>query len=153
MAVAAYRAQNRGSDHSAPIVVEVLRALIDLMDALRLVLRVSRSTAQEAGVEGPGSDVPVPGPLVPGQADPPALRISSGTAVAVRRSGFPRALRRAKQAGALRPGDAIRLESAERVVITYVSGGFAPTDRYIEWRGPPLSNWANVPGDVHVLLA
>jgi hypothetical protein len=34
-----------------------------------------------------------------------------------------------------------------------VSLGFAPTDRYIEWRGPLLSNWANVRADVQVLLA
>ena len=60
--------------------------------------------------------------------------------------------RRAKPAGALRPGDAIRLESGKRVVITYVSVGFAPTDRYIEWRGAPTRNWANVSLNAQVIM-
>jgi hypothetical protein len=129
--------------------------LINLMDALRIVLRVSRSTAQEAGagVEMPGSVAPIPGPRVPGHADPPPIRISSGTPVAVRGSGYSGATGRAKPAGALRPGDEIRLESGKRVVITYVSVGFAPTDRYIEWRGEARTSWANIPLDAQVMLA
>jgi hypothetical protein len=126
--------------------------LINLTDALRLVLRVSRSTAQEAGVEMPESDAPIPGPPVPSQVDPPPIRISSGTPVAVRDRGYSGATRRAKPDGALRPGDAIRLESGERVVITYVSVGFAPTDRYIEWRGAPTRNWANVSLNAEVIM-
>jgi hypothetical protein len=71
----------------------------------------------------------------------------------IMREGRRGVLRRAKTAGALRPGDAIRLESGERVVITYVSPGFAPTDQYIEWRGRGPNNWANVPLDTPVKLA
>jgi hypothetical protein len=71
----------------------------------------------------------------------------------IMRDGRRRALRRAKPASALRPGDAVRLKSGERVVITYGSPGFAPTDRYIEWRGPWPNNWANVPLDTPVRLA
>ena len=37
-------------------------------------------------------------------------------------------------------------------MITYVSAGFASTDRYIEWRGPLTNNWATVPLDEEVVL-
>jgi hypothetical protein len=37
-------------------------------------------------------------------------------------------------------------------VITYVSVGFAPTDRYIEWRGAPTRNWANVSLNAQVIM-
>jgi hypothetical protein len=63
------------------------------------------------------------------------------------------ASRRTKLASVLQLGDAIRLESGKRVVIDYVSRGFTPTDRYIEWRGHGSHNWANVPLDTPVRLA
>jgi hypothetical protein len=69
------------------------------------------------------------------------------------RDGRRKTLRRAKPASALQTGDAIRLKSGKRVVITYVSRGFAPTDRYIEWRGRGSNNWANVSLDAPVRLA
>jgi hypothetical protein len=69
------------------------------------------------------------------------------------RDGHRPASRHAKRASVLQLGDAIRLESGKRVVITYVSRGFAPTERYIEWRGHGPNNWANVPLDTSVRLA
>jgi hypothetical protein len=69
------------------------------------------------------------------------------------RDGRRGSLRRAKPANALRPGDAIRLEGGKRVVITYVSRGFAPSESYIEWRGRSSNNWGNVPVDTPVRLA
>jgi hypothetical protein len=63
------------------------------------------------------------------------------------------ASRHTKLASALERGDAIRLESGKRVVIDYLSRGFAPTDQYIEWRGHQPNNWANVALDTPVRLA
>jgi hypothetical protein len=90
---------------------------------------------------------------MPSHASPRPIEIFSGTPLMIMRDGRRRALRRAKRASALRPGDAIRLVSGKRVVITYVSPGFALTDRYIEWRGRGSNNWANVPLDTPVKLA
>jgi hypothetical protein len=102
-------------------------------------------------VGGAGVSTIGPGRRYPARQTPP-IWISSGTPVAVRGSGYSGTRRRAKPAGALRPGDAIRLESGKRVVITYVSVGFAPTDRYIEWRGAPTRNWANVSLNAQVIM-
>jgi hypothetical protein len=130
----------------------VILTLPNLMDVWRTVLRISPSTVTP-GTDMPKGNTPALEPTIPNGPDRPSARNLSGTPVAVRRSDFLKALQHAKPASALRPGDAIRLETGERVVITYVSVGFAPTDRYIEWRGPLLSNWANVRADVQVLLA
>jgi hypothetical protein len=126
--------------------------LTNLMDAFRIVLRASPSAIMEPAANMPSGIAPAPEP-VPGPADPPRIQTSSGTPVAVAHSRSFRALRRAKPASELRPGDAIRLETGERVVITYASAGFASTHRYIEWRGPLISNWANVPLDGEIMLS
>lgn len=124
-----------------------------MMDACRLVLRSSRVIEEEASPDMPGDTVPKPEPSEPGQGDNPPIQTSSGSPVAVRRRGFLKFMRRSKPASALRPGDVIRLETGERVVITYVSVGIVPTHRYIEWQGSLLRNWANLPLDTDVLLA
>jgi hypothetical protein len=100
-----------------------------------------------------GGESPAFEPPILYQAEQPPIRNFAGTPIATRHSGSWMALRRTKRASALRAGDAIRLETGERVVISYVSVGFEPTDRYIEWRGPPMSNWTNVPFDAQVMLA
>jgi hypothetical protein len=122
------------------------------MEAYRLVLRASPSAAKELDIKSDGN-APAQEPPVVCQAHQAPIPISSGTPIAVRSNGSSRATRRAKPAGTLGPGDAIRLETGERVVITYVSVGFRPTDRYIEWGGAPRTNWANVPADEQVILA
>ena len=132
---------------------EVIPTFPNLMDALRIVLRASRSTAKPPGEMPEGSHVPVFEPAMLNEAEQPPIRNFACTPIAIRHSGSWMAFRRAKPASALRPGNAIRLETGERVVITYVSVGFEPTDRYIEWRGPATSNWTNVPFDAQVMLA
>jgi hypothetical protein len=117
-------------------------ALTDLTDYLRIVLRTSRFP-----VDAPAADAPAP-PHV----DAPPIQTSSGTPVAVPHTRFVRALRRTKLVKALQPGDGIRLETGERVLVTYVCAGRAANYRYIEWRGPLPSNWANLPLDALVVL-
>lgn len=127
-------------------------SLTDLRNAARLVLRVSSPTV--APVDGSVANPPASALPMPRHASPGRIEISSGISLMITRYGHRKALRRSKPASALRPGDAIRLETGRRVVITYVSPGFAPTDRYIEWRGPNnWENWANVPLDAMVRLA
>jgi hypothetical protein len=116
--------------------------LTDLTDYLRLVLRTSRSTA-----DAPPADAPAAR-----QLDRPPVQTSLGTPVAVPQSWPVRAARRAKPVSAIQPGDAIRLETGERVVVTYVCTDRAPGHRYIEWRGPLPSNWAKLPLDALIVL-
>ena len=127
--------------------------MTSLMEAYRLVLRVSSSAAEEPADEMPCGNASASEPPVLDQSDRLPIPISCGTPLAVRRRRFWRATQRAKPAGMLRTGDAIRLETGKRVVITYISVGFAPTDRYIEWGGAPRSSWANIPVDAQVILA
>src|SRR6266446_7831020 len=147
-------------------------ALTDLTDYFRLVLRTSRSTADAPPADAPPADAP-PADAPPADAPPadapPAdaptadaratrqvdcspVQTSLGTPVATPHSRPVRAARRAKPVCALQPGDAIRLETGERVVVTYVCTGGGPGRRYIEWRGPLPSNWANLPLDALVVL-
>ena len=125
----------------------------NLMDALRVVLRASRSTVKPPGEMPEGSNAPAFEPAILNEVEQPPIRNFAGAPIAIRHSGSWMAFRRTKRASALRPGDAIRLETGECVVITYESAGFEPTHRYIEWRGPPTSNWTNVPFDAQVMLA
>jgi hypothetical protein len=125
--------------------------LTDLIDYFRIVLRTSRSTADALPTEAPPADPPTAEAPATRPVDRP-LQTSSGTPVAVPDSWPVRAARRAKPVSALQPGDAIRLETGERVVVNYVCTSGAPGHRYIEWRGPLPSNWANLPLDALVVL-
>jgi len=123
-----------------------------LHDYFRLVLRATSATASPA-------PAPAPAPAAAASAagasparsiDPPPAQRSSGSPVAVRRT---RALFvRTKLASDLKPGDVIRLETGQRVTITYVSSGMITGSRFIEWRGPQESCWANVLIDEPVVL-
>ena len=128
--------------------------MTDLRNAARLVLRTSGLFTVEQP-PGSGSAANPPALAVPmsGQADTQPSTTASGTALMIVRDGRRRGLRRTKRASALLPGDAIRLKSGARVVITYVSRGAAPNAKYIEWRDHSPKNWANVPLDTPVRLA
>ena len=127
--------------------------MTDLRNAARLVLRVSSPSAVQPPEGRFAGNPPTPALPTRGPTNPPPSKVPSGTPLLIMRDGRRKTLRRAKPASALQTGDAIRLESGKRVVITYVSRGFAPTDRYIEWRGRGPNNWANVPLDAPVRLA
>jgi hypothetical protein len=124
-------------------------SLTDLRNAARLVVRTSSPVEQPSADRSAGNP-PAPALPTPEQTNPPPSKVSSGTPLMIMRDVRRKALRCAKPASALRPGDTVRLKSGKRVVITYVSRGFTPTDRYIEWRGPEPNNWANVPLDTPV---
>lgn len=96
--------------------------MTDLRNAARLVLRTSGLFTVEQP-PGSGSAANPPALAVPmsGQADTQPSTTASGTALMIVRDGRRRGLRRTKRASALLPGDAIRLKSGARVVITYVS--------------------------------
>jgi hypothetical protein len=122
-------------------------ALTDLTDYLRIVLRTSRFPVDAPAADAATADAPAP-PHV----DAPPIQTSSGTPVAVPHTRFVKSRRRIKLVKALQPGDTIRLETGERVLVTYVCTGRAANYRYIEWRGPLPSNWANLPLDALVVL-
>jgi len=125
--------------------------LTDFMKAARLVLRTSSVDVDQPPADKSTDNSSSPVLPKPIQANLSSTKLSSGTPLMIIRDGHPRASRHAKRASLLELGDAIRLKSGERVVITYVGQGF--THRYIEWRGGAHNNCANVPLDTPVRLA
>lgn len=121
------------------------------MKAARLVLRTSSVDVDQPPADKSTDNSSSPVLPKPVQANLSSTKLSSGTPLMIIRDGHPRASRHAKRASLLELGDAIRLKSGERVVITYVGQGF--THRYIEWRGGAHNNFANVPLDTRVRLA
>ena len=108
--------------------------MTDFRDAARLVLRSSSLNFKQPRTDKAAGNPQGPAPSMPGRANPPLIKTSSGTPLMIMRDGR-RWVGGLKEASTLRPRDAIRLETGERVAINYVSRGFAPADRYIEWRG------------------
>jgi hypothetical protein len=123
------------------------------MNAARLVLRASSADIDQRPADK-STDKASPFPLPkPEQANRSSSKLSTGTPLMIIPDGHPPDSRHAKRASVLQLGDAIRLGNGKRVVITYASRGFAPTERYIEWRGHGPNNWANVALDTPVRLA
>ena len=123
------------------------------MQAARIVLRTSSVDVDQPPADKSTDNSSSAVLPKPGQANPSSTKLSSGTPLMIIRDGYPRASRHVKRASLPELGDAIRLESGKRVVVTYVSRGFTPADRYIEWRGGGDNNCANVPLDTPVRLA